>query len=259
MRTVVLFALTLAGLALVAADAPAGILKRKGGGSNCGCGSAPAYGGYGSGYPTTSRGYGGYGYGSNAPAMYGANYGYPGMYGGAGYDGTGYPGMFGMYTGSAAMPSARGVISGATMRGPTTTYSGPYFNGTNYMVPGNDGRYYPSTAGGTGMTGSMAGGGVQTTAGSMTTVRASMIQTTDGKSYVLGGDGAYYPAGSMPAMSGTMTNRTFYTPGVYPAGYTGPFTGGVSPAGGTPPLTMPAPGAGNSGTQVAPAPMPGNK
>jgi hypothetical protein len=188
MRTVVLFALALFGLALVSDDALAGhCRKKKAHASDCGgCGS----GGYGAG-----------------------GYGAPGAYGRYGYADTG--------------------MSGAAYGG---GYSGPYFNGTNYSVPGRDGRYYMNPPGGA--------AGTMTPA-AMPAGRSGMIQTSDGRTYAMGADGNYYPA-SAGVAAGYMGQQPY--PGSMNRGTTSLYTPGLIPAGGTMPLTMP-------GTNGVPSPM----
>jgi hypothetical protein len=201
MRTFVLFALALAGLAVFTDDTSAGPFRR-------------------------NRGY----------SYAGSGYGSSGTYGGT-------------YAGSNPCCDGATVYNGSPsgyVGGSGSSYTGPYFDGRNYYVPGTDGRFYPTTAG-------------ATTGGMSTTDRPAVIQTTDGQSYTLGQDGNYYPsssgrytgfatqpyAGSMYRGYSTYypsgryyPSGTYYPSGVYPAGYTGPYNGGVYPAGG--PLTMPA-------------------
>jgi hypothetical protein len=212
MRTFGLFALTLASLAALVAEADAGPFRRgRARGNDC-CPQPVAVnpccptGGYGGhvGYGGYGQAHGGYGVAANPCCDSAANYG--GYHGG--YASTG---MSGHWSGGQWMGGQEGSI---------TTTDGRTF------IRGADGSYYSSTDASYG--GSYPGA-YGTTMGGWTT------QPYYGSSYY---GSSYYGS---PYRSGYYGR---YPGGVYPASgyygsYPGYYPGGVYPASGTQPLTMP--------------------
>lgn len=246
MRTFVMFALALSGMAVFADAADAGIIfGRRGGrgrGNDC-CpqqvAASPCCG--------ASAGYGVPGYGG-APGIHGA------AFAGPGYAMTGTP-----CCGSSGAVTTGGYYgSRAVLSGDSYIPAG--------IAPYHSGGTFPGTAG--------LGG---------TTIdgRSSVITTTDGQTYQLGSDGSYYLSTSGATMGGFTTQpywggtygSQYYSPyrsgyypsypsGVYPAGYYGSpyYGGGLYPAGGTTnPLTMPGINIGPGGIQIVPNTMPPRK
>jgi len=206
MRTLVLFALTLAATAAFTTDASA-FGRRRAAASNGGCDGGgyvtSGYGGcYGSGYSSYSSG-----------GCYGSGYvssGYGGCYG-SGYVASGYGGCYG--SGYSSYNSGGCYGSGYALHG-SVAYSRP----VSYSVAYSNGSY-----GATSWVPVTVNGG-----------RAGMIQTTDGAYYTLGADGIYYPAtwNGVAILNGpTVVSRTS---GYSPEANLG---SSVIPAGGTVPLT----------------------
>jgi hypothetical protein len=107
-----------------------------------------------------------------------------------------------------------------------------------------------SCCGGGAAVGGYPGGGMIGSTGMTANGQPTVIRATDGSVYTLGADGSYYPANAGVNTLGGFTSqpnyggnyRSFYGPGVYPAG-------------GTPPLTMPGVNIPGGGT-IVPMPMP---
>lgn len=227
MRTLTLFALSLAGMAVMSGDAFA-FGKRKGGN---GCNGGGGGGGGCSGYVS----HGGWSCGGG---------GYSGCHGG-GYGGCHGIGYSGYHSSSGGHYSHSGY--GGQAVGYDTTTSGGYLAGGS-TVTGTDGVTY------------MRGGdGYYYSSNSAATLGGFTTQPYYGSAM-----SGPYP-GTYSTYPGTYTypgmyRGTGYPGGVYPAGYTSGYYGsGVNPAGYTAPLTMPGINIGAGGINITPGLLPGGR
>jgi hypothetical protein len=246
MRTLVPFALALAGTVAFTTDASAFGRRRAaaastsdggcygGGYATSGYGGCYGSGHYSSGYGCSGSGYSVYGHGGcygsgSASSAYGGCYGSRyASYGHGGYSGSAYSGYShgGCYGSGYSTYSHGGGYTHSGYGHGSVAYSSPL----SYPVTYSSGTYGTSHWAPVAMTGG----------------RAAMIQATDGTYYTLGADGTYYAAGSsgvaMPSgvitqtHSGTTTvsGSSSYTPAASPGANLG---SNVIPAGGTAPLS----------------------